>query len=59
MRKRGGAEVEGKRFKFEINFNFKQLLIFIKCFQHTVELQYASNEKALFTTEKRNRGALQ
>lgn len=50
---------KAKRFKFEISFDFKQLLIFIKCFQHTVELKYACNEKALFTGEKRIGRALQ
>lgn len=59
MRKGEGPRQQAKRFKFGISFNFKHLLIFIKCFQHTVELEDACNEKALFTTEKRKRGDLQ
>lgn len=48
-----GLNEKARRFKFEISFNFKQRLIFIKCFQHTVELEDACDEKALFTTRKR------
>lgn len=57
MRQGEELKKKAKRFKCEISFNFKQLLIFMKCFQHTVALAYACNEKALFTTQKRKRRA--
>lgn len=58
IKKGVGLKEKAKRFKFDISVNFKQLLIFIKCFQQTFKAEYACNEKALFTIKKKHRSAL-
>lgn len=58
IKKGVGLKEKAKRFQFDISVNFKQLLIFIKCFQQTFKAEYACNEKALFTIKKKHRSSL-
>lgn len=56
--KRWGRQRRPTDLSLEISFNFKQLHIFIKCFQRSVKPGCACNEKALFTIKKKSIGVL-